>query len=665
MAESELSSSADDFSTKTEPELAALDGTAAASIPDAERLAPQVTSTSLDLHLNRESGAMDARARVVIRNSGSMPMTRVVLQISSALRWQSASLIATAGPQRLVFEQHSLTTDADHTGAAAEVAVTLPKPLAPGATATLDLLYGGKLAESAERLLRLGAPASKAAASDWDMVRPDFVGVRGFGNVLWYPASAAPALLADGENFAHTIDEQRRRGLDATMSVRLILESSGPAPDAAFLNSRRMTLAEVRVPGEPAAKTSVELAGASPTDAGNSSGDEPSRLFTAEWPSAPLGDHLPSLFVSDHVPETSGGSDALLRVSTTDGAISASYAAAEQRLRPFLEEWLGPRRAHVLQVLPLPGEATQPFADGSLLVVPLRDTAPEAELTASLVYPMVSAAVPAGAAPWLAQGLPEFLRLVYLERQEGRERALAVLDTGVGALQQVEASPSAPLRECVDAACARTKAAFALMMLRQLAGDDALKAALPTLLAGSADGAGHVTANFEATLQRVSGKNLRWFFADWFDRDAGLPELTIVTVAPRLIERGSVHTVVPTERRPVGGPVGDEPVAQRNGPLDRETPTEASRNRAALPDGSWLVAVEVQNAGDAAAEVPVTVRSGSLQNTLPLRIPAHGRATIRVPFETSPEEVIVNDGTTPEQRGTTHRRHIEIPAQAR
>jgi hypothetical protein len=76
------------------------------------------------------------------------------------------------------------------------------------------------------------------------------------------------------------------------------------------------------------------------------------------------------------------------------------------------------------------------------------------------------------------------------------------------------------------------------------------------------------------------------------------------------------------------------------------------------------VAVEVQNSGGADAEVPVTVRSGSLTNTLPLHVPAHGRATIRVPFEADPQEVLVNDGSVPESRTAQHRRTItNLPPQ--
>ncbi len=69
----------------------------------------------------------------------------------------------------------------------------LPQPLAPGDTVTLDVFYGGNLGSSAERLTRLGAPAERAALTDWDTVSDTFVGLRGFGNVLWMPRPPPPS----------------------------------------------------------------------------------------------------------------------------------------------------------------------------------------------------------------------------------------------------------------------------------------------------------------------------------------------------------------------------------------------------------------------------------------------------------------------------------------
>lgn len=77
-------------------------------------------------------------------------------------------------------------------------------------------------------------------------------------------------------------------------------------------------------------------------------------------------------------------------------------------------------------------------------------------------------------------------------------------------------------------------------------------------------------------------------------------------------------------------------------------------------DESWLVAIEVRNDGDAAAEVPVTVRSGTLTTTEKLRIMGRSTASTRIVFAGRPDEVVVNDGGVPEVTAPTHSRQIEV-----
>lgn len=677
IADSGISSSAAEpvaVSSSAAPAISASDQKASAAIPDADRSAPQIVSEDLELHLNQHTGAVTARARMELRNGGATPLSRIPLQISSALQWQSAQVVSAAGaPVPLAMEQHRLLTDADHTGAATEASFALPKPLAPGETVSLDLFYGGVLGQSAERLLRLGAPSGRAAQSDWDTVGEAFTGLRGYGNVLWFPVASAPLLLADGAAFVHAVEEELRRTEDARISLRLTLETvAGSAPDAAFFHGERQPL--VAIGGD---------------ESGPADGER-SALYTSQWGSSRLGAHPLSLFVAESAPQQTAAG--LLDAVTGHADTVAAYSAAAARVQPLLAEWLGPRPASPLHVLDLPFAGAQPFADGSLLVLPMRAAEPQV-LAASLLYPMASAWLPAAAPAWLREGVPEFLRLLYVERTEGREAALVDLNASGDLLARQESfatSSTPPLAHCVDAACARTKAAFVLGMLRSIAGEDALKQALTAWrttvsdtpqrqtaavknanvaigmgdagIESGAAGDAASTARFEQRLTQSSGKDLRWFFQDWIDRDAGLPELQIVSVAPRRVERGTVNNTVPTERRPTAGPIGPEPVPQPGDPAQQEQASQASRNRVGSAEGSWLVAVAVQNNGGAAAEVPVTVRSGGLQNVLPLRIPAHSRATIRVPFEAMPEEVWVNDGTTPEMRSVTHHRTIDAVA---
>jgi aminopeptidase N len=126
---------------------------------------------------------------------------------------------------------------------------------------------------------------------------------------------------------------------------------------------------------------------------------------------------------------------------------------------------------------------------------------------------------------------------------------------------------------------------------------------------------------FEALLEKTSGKDLAWFFNDWVLHDRGLPALSIVDVVPRQLPAGAGH------------------------------------------DQGWLVAVTVHNAGAAAAEVPLIVRSGELSVTRRIRVPGLSNATERVVLQSAPTDVTVNDGSTPESGPSVHTRTVIVHQQ--
>jgi aminopeptidase N len=153
-------------------------------------------------------------------------------------------------------------------------------------------------------------------------------------------------------------------------------------------------------------------------------------------------------------------------------------------------------------------------------------------------------------------------------------------------------------------------------MLRSIVGEEALKQAMQQYRQsekGDVD-----PKQFQRVLERASKRDLGWFFEDWVYRDRGLPDLAIASVTPRKL--------------PSKAP-GDE---------------------------SWLIAIEVKNDGDAAAEVPVTVRSGTLTTTEKLRIMGRSTASTRIVFAGRPDEVVVNDGSVPEVAAATHTKLIEV-----
>src|ERR1700746_2525096 len=149
--------------------------------------------------------------------------------------------------------------------------------------------------------------------------------------------------------------------------------------------------------------------------------------------------------------------------------------------------------------------------------------------------------------------------------------------------------------------------------MRTIVGEDALRHALQLYREDKLDSD---PKEFQRVLERTSRRELGWFFDDWVYRDRGLPDLSIASVTPREIDQ-----------------IGNK-------------------------GSGWLVAVEVRNDGGAVAEVPVTVRSGTLTATQKLRIPGRSSASTRIVFEGLPTEVQVNDGTVPEGGSSVHIKQV-------
>ena len=595
---------------------------AAEKIPDSDRQAIAITAYNLDVHLNLVTGATTTRARLTVRNDATSALTHIPLQISSSLKWQTAR----AGNKPADFEQHPLFTAADHTGTATEI--VLNTALAAGASIDLDLFYEGALTPSTERLEQIGAPAPQAAASDWDgfglPAETAVQGVRGMGNVLWYPVAQPPVFLGEGNNLFAAVGQSRLRQQNAPFRLRLTLEFSGTMPDAAFFCGQRQPLVSL-----------------SPQE--HTADPAPTALATATWDFARLGFRTPSLFIA--VPSPTETSEHLLQVVTNHVDTVPSYTAAARLAQPLLSAWLGASPLEELTLLDLGTPNASPFEEGSTLALPLHIT-DAARLAPSMVHALTHA-WSNSPEPWLSEGLATFMEQLYLERlggPTGRETALAAAEPELRALALYESStvatdaavstsvaPEHPaLTACPDPICYRTKGAAIFQMLRTLAGEDALKQTLQAFrIAKNQD-----SASFEALLEKTSGKDLGWFFDDWVNHDRGLPDLSIVNIAPRSIAPSTSS-------------------ANGHGTLE-STPT----GQQVRSEGGWITAIAVSNDGGATTDVPVTLRTGTFTTTERLRIPAHSRATLRMLTPAQPDEVTVNDGTTPELRSSTHTRSI-------
>ncbi len=556
---------------------------------DDERQAVTFTSFDMDVHLAASEQHIAVRALVTVRNDGKTPLAHIPLQISSSLNWERIRI----GARDAAFQVATLNSDADHTGQLHEAAVTLASPLAPGASLALDVTYSGAIAANAQRLLALGTPADIAIHSDWDSIGADFTGLRGFGNVVWYPVSSVPVILGDGARLFDEMGQHKLRLVGAHFRLRLTDEfPTGQAPTIALIN------------GHPAALATTP------------GGENFPGIATAALDNSVLGFEAPSLFVAVRTPHQA--TNTTLWALPADEPAIAAWSDATKTVTPFLDGWLGEHPRSQLTILDLPDPDDAPFETGALLAASIRPV-PEDQLNTILVHALTHAWFDSPHA-WLNQGVAHFMSTLWIENTDGRAKALESMEATRQALALAEpASPGIsagqPLAGAFSPIYYSTKATYVLWMLRDLAGDHALAAALRAY--NSAAGAIQ-PEEFEKQLEQAgANEKLSWFFADWVNADKGLPDISIQKVF--------------TE------------------------PAEA---------GNTLVGVTLDNSGYAAAEIPVTVSTADTSVTRRVLVPARGSIIQRITVAGKPTRVQANDGTVPEVEATVHVTDLTIQPDA-
>jgi hypothetical protein len=469
---------------------------------DAERQALTFLSYDLDVHLQPREHAMAVRAHIVLRNDSESPLNRLALQISSSLQWTGVRIADAPA----TFSQAQINSDIDHTGALREAVIPLAQPLAPQQDITVDLTYEGTAALSATRLEQIGTPADVAEASDWDRVSDEFVGLRGFGNVVWYPVASVPVALGDGAKFFTETAAERQRQSQATVAMRVTEEFFGEAPNLAVLDGEMLTVTPTALPS----------AGAVPG------------ILTCALPPTRLGFASPSLFLVTRTAREGDGVKVFAR--TEDVANAQAYMNAATIVTPLIHRWLGTEPRGLLNIVDLPERGDAPFEDGDVLFADVRGTEP-GKLTDALIHSLTHLYFRSPYA-WLQEGVPSFMGSLWMEQNRGRDIAIQQLDNARGALSLAEPADATvdpqALLIAKDPVYYRTKATYVLWMLRGVAGDDALARALRGYQAGS-DTKG---TGFEQVLERTTGKDLNWFFEDWVYHDRGLPDLSIAGVYP-------------------------------------------------------------------------------------------------------------------------------------
>jgi hypothetical protein len=572
------------------------------SVEDADRQAVTITGLDLDVHLNTLAHQIAVRAKVSVRNDGKTSLMRIPLQISSSLNWEQVRVDG----RNVQFSVATLNSDADHTGQLHEAAIQLAQKLTPGAAVHLDVAYSGAIVPSAQRLVTIGTPEAVALHSDWDEISPAFVGLRGFGNVVWYPVSSVPVILGDGARVFEEIGRHKLHNSGCQFSIRLTVESPQSEPPAVAL-----------INGQPAPLKLEEVHGAGADVAG---------IATAEIENATLGFVAPSIFVAvrkEHI-----GSGVIAWASPENEVAVHTWLDATASVTPLVERWLGRHPGSQLTLLDLPDPDDAPYETGSLLAASLREI-PAEQLNRVMTHALTHAYIQPRVTPspaWLDEGLATFMESLWIEKRQGRDQALGMLENDRSALSLVEpASPGTsagqPLASATEPVYYRTKAAYVFWMLRDLTSDDTLAAALRAYSGGSSnqsesanggpaknDGAEMNESPLQRLLKQAGAKrDLSWFFSDWVEADKGLPDLSIESVFPN-----------------------------------------------AAQNGAFLVAVNVANAGYAATEVPVTVRSAKNSVTERVLVPARGKVVQRLLVMGAPTQVQVNDGTVPETQASVH-----------
>jgi hypothetical protein len=477
--------------------------TPAGTVTDAERLSVAITAWDLEVHLTPHDQAIEAHAQVTIRNDGAGPLKLIPLQLSSSLHFETIGFRS----RRIAFSTNVINSDADHTGQLVEAAIPLPEPLARQADLTLDVDYGGTIPLNAKRLLAIGAPDASAQASDWDRISADFTGLRGFGNVVWYPVSSVPCLLGDGAKLFNEIGRQKLLDQDATIALRVTDEFSDEPPNAAVLSGHFIS------PDKPTSMPSAQFPG----------------VITASLPATRLGFDTPSLFLARRTEISDNG----LRVLTTDADApnAKDYILAAGTVAPLIRTWFG-NNAHALAtVLDLPEPDDLPSETGDVLATPLSSDPPQ-DLEPVVAHALAHAAFFSPRA-WLDEGVASFIGTLWIDSSQGHTAAIENLNASRPALALAEPGtpgqgPGEDLLHAVSPVYYRTKATYVLWMLRSLVGEKSLAVALQAYRPAADTQPDY----FEHIVEQASSRDLGWFFSNWVDEDRGLPDLSIAGVYP-------------------------------------------------------------------------------------------------------------------------------------
>jgi hypothetical protein len=552
-----------------------------------EREAFIIAKYDLEIRLEPEQKRLGARGKITLRNDSAHPQKIVALQLSSSLNWRS---IRVAG-KAVQFVSQPYVSDIDHTGTLSEAIVTLPVEIKPKDSVELEIGYEGVIPLDTTRLTRVGIPEGIAKHTSWDQISPSFTAVRGAGYVAWYPITTESADFSEGNSLFEVVDRWKSR--EAASEFKARIEMSRESGEAA----------PVMICSPGGEKIIQQFSRAQMVLAG------------CEW--TRLGTVTPTFALAKYEPEPKQ----LLTLYVLPGheAGAATYSNALDPATKFVSEWFG-KPSTPVAIADLADPNSAPFESGTLLMASM--TAEDSKLAGiNLVHELVHSALPSSR-PWVYEGLAHFAEAMYRQEQGGRQAALDFLGLHRAAFldseKEVSAAPEKevgqPLAVTFDETYYRSKAAYVWWMLRDMAGDDALKEAIRKYRAEDDNDNDKAPKYVERLIEAAAKRDLSWFFDDWVYQDRGLPDFHVQSVHPWKTEKGV-----------------------------------------------QFITVTLENLGNAGAEVPFTILFEGGEITKRIEVRAKATATTRVELPGTASKIIVNDGSVPESDLTNNVFKISAP----
>jgi len=550
-----------------------------------DREAFTITRYDLEIQLEPQQQRLGARGKITLRNDSTLPQKVAALQISSSLSWRSIRVDG----KPVQYVSQPFMSDIDHTGALSEAIVTLPGETKPKDSVELEIGYEGVIPRDTTRLSQVGVPEEIAKHSSWDQIGSAFTAVRGAGYVAWYPITTESADFSEGNSLFEVVDRWKERERNSSMKLSL-------RTDAGVDEAQLMLLCN----GFGVNYDTREGA---------------TQFHSAKCEYDRLGSVTPTFAMARYVYQPKSSLNLFSLAGDEAGA--ATYSNALEPALKFVSGWFGQPSANVT-IADFADAHSAPFESGTLLMVSM--AAEDSKLAGiNLVHELVHSAV-ASSRPWVYEGLAHFAEALYREQQGGRQAALdflgshraAFLDSEkeVGAaLAKIDAPKNdpqkndgqrivgQPLATTFDETYYRSKAAYVWWMLRDMVGDDALKQAIGKYRAEDDKDPKYV----ERLLEAAAKRDLGWFFDDWVYQDRGLPDLRVQSVHPWKTEKDV-----------------------------------------------QFITVTLENRGNAGAEVPFKIifEGGEIMKRIEVRAQSTGTTRVELPRPAS--EIVVNDGSVPE-----------------